>query len=68
MEIHSRSGGDWTFLLSKQKNWGGDVEIDSRLETFSSMRVGGVEGEKKEQMLFLEAKNIHPPHTVHQDL
>jgi len=58
MDLHSRSGGDWTFLLSKQEDWGGDVVIDSRLETFANMKVGGVEGEKKEQMLFIEAQNL----------
>lgn len=58
MEIHSRSAGDWTFLLSRQHDLGGDVVVDSRLETFCNMTVGGVEGEKREQMLFLEATNL----------
>lgn len=58
MELHMRTGGDWTFLLSKQKSWGGDVLVDSRLETFAAMRVGGVEGGKSEEMLFIEANNL----------
>ena len=64
MDLHKRSGGDWTFLLSKQRNWGGDVTVDSRLESFCNMVIGGVEGGKKEQMLFLEAMNLERSHSM----
>ena len=59
MTVHKRSMEDWTALLGTQNAWGGNVLMDSRLETFQNIPVGGVSGTMlKEHWIFIEAEAV----------
>lgn len=58
MDLFLRDQQDWETLVKKQEDWGGEVEIDSRMETFGNIVVGGVKGDKIEHMIFIEAQKL----------
>jgi len=59
MELHRRNAEDWTIFFEVCQSWGGRVTVDSRLETFQSIPVGGVSGVLlKEHLLFIEAEAL----------
>jgi SAM-dependent methyltransferase len=58
MELHERGGDDWMRLMVTQDRWGDSISIDSRIESFADMDVGGVRGEKVEHMIFVEAELV----------
>jgi len=59
MPLTKRSSEDWTDLLARQNAFGGEIFIDSRLETFQNIPVGGVSGTMlEEHWLFIEAEAV----------